>query len=134
MIKVTMKSRILGITIRAMAFILSGVALGFINVAAAQNEHTEASEGQILYKDFGCFQCHGFEGQGSQANPPVPRIAPTQYPLDAFSILVRTPPRIMPAYSSAVLNDPQLEAIYEYMQSIPEPPAVNDIPILRSLL
>jgi mono/diheme cytochrome c family protein len=117
----------------AKVFLLAGITLAFVNGAAAQNEHPAATEGQMLYEDFGCFQCHGFEGQGSQASPPVPRIAPTQYPLDAFSVLVRTPPRIMPAYSSAVLSDTQLQAIYEYMRSIPEPPTVEEIPVLRNL-
>ena len=39
----------------------------------------------------------------------------------------------MPAYSPAVLNDAQLQAIYDYMRSIPEPPTVDEIPMLRSL-
>jgi mono/diheme cytochrome c family protein len=40
----------------------------------------------------------------------------------------------MPAYSPNVLSDAQLQAIYDYMRSIPEPPAVEDIPALRDLL
>lgn len=39
----------------------------------------------------------------------------------------------MPAYSPAILSDVQLQAIYEYMRSIPEPPTVDEIPILRNL-
>lgn len=123
----------LGITAKAKVFLLAGISLAFVNGASAQNDLTEATEGQVLYEDFGCFQCHGFEGQGSQASPPVPQIAPTQYPLDAFSVFVRTPPRIMPAYSPTELSDTQLQAIYEYMRSIPEPPTVDEIPLLRNL-
>jgi len=101
-----------------------------MNSGAAQDV---AEEGRALYSDFGCYQCHGHEGQGSQASPPVPRIAPTAYPLEAFTVFIRTPPRLMPAYSPNVMSDAQLRAIYDYMQAIPEPPAVEDIPALRNL-
>jgi hypothetical protein len=39
-----------------------------------------------------------------------------------------------PAYSPNVMSDAQLQTIYEYISSIPEPPAVEDIPALRDLL
>jgi ubiquinol-cytochrome c reductase cytochrome c subunit len=90
--------------------------------------------GRALYSDFGCYQCHGYQGQGSSAPPPVPRIASTVYPIEAFSAFVRTPVRLMPAYSPNVLSDAKFQAIYDYMRSIPEPPAVEDIPALRDLL
>ena len=117
----------------ALVLVLLGSLGAVVTTGQAQNEQATV-EGRTLYADFGCFQCHGYEGQGSQASPPVPRIAPTVYPLEAFAVFVRTPPRIMPAYSPNVLSDAQLQAIYEYMRSIPEPPAVEDIPVLRDLL
>ena len=100
----------------------------------AQDGQAAAGEGRALYSDFGCYQCHGYQGQGSQASPPVPRIGPTVYPLEAFAVFLRTPPRLMPAYSPNVMSDAQLREIYDYMRSIPEPPAVEDIPALRDLL
>jgi len=36
----------------------------------------------------------------------------------------------MPAYSPNVLSDEKLRQIYEYVRSVPEPPAVEDIPAL----
>lgn len=40
----------------------------------------------------------------------------------------------MPAYSPNVLSDEDLRMIYEYIQSIPKPAAVEDFPILRDVL
>ncbi|MBT5032530.1 MAG: cytochrome c [Proteobacteria bacterium] len=114
----------------AAALVLLGCLAGSVTTSMAQDAQ---AAGQKVYLDFGCHQCHGYLGQGSQAAPPVPRIAPTTYPFSAFSTLVRTPPRIMPAYSPNILSDAQLRAIYDYMRSIPEPPEVEDIPILRGL-
>jgi len=110
---------------------LLGAAGALFNIGVAQDS---ADEGETLYSDFGCYQCHGYQGQGSQASPPVPRIGPTAYPFEAFSVFLRTPPRLMPAYSPNVMSDDQMRALYDYMRSIPEPPAVEDIPALRDLL
>jgi mono/diheme cytochrome c family protein len=108
------------------------VAIGGTIVAGYAQERADLDGGE-LYVNFGCHQCHGYEGQGSQASPPNPRIAPTPYPLEAFSVFIRTPVRLMPAYSPSVMSDDQLRAIYDYVGSMPEPPAVNDIPALRDL-
>ena len=35
---------------------------------------------RALYVNYGCYQCHGYEGQGGEAS----RIAPTAYPLETF--------------------------------------------------
>ena len=83
-------------------------------------------EGRALYDSHQCWQCHGYEGQGSVAGV---RIAPTLYPLEAFSRLVRHT-NIMPAYSPNVLSDEQLELIYAFVLSIPEPPPLEEIPEL----
>ncbi len=89
-------------------------------------DHGDVATGQQLFNDFQCWQCHGYEGQGGAA----PRIAPTAYPFEAFERLVRHT-NIMPAYSPNVLSDAQLRQIYAFVQSRPEPPAVEDIPALR---
>lgn len=93
----------------------------------------DAGDGGTLYVQYGCSGCHGYEAQGTVASPPVPRLAPTAYPYEAFAAFVRTPPRIMPAYSPVVLDDAQLREIYGFIQSIPESPSVDDIPALRNL-
>ncbi|MGI9260113.1 MAG: c-type cytochrome [Gammaproteobacteria bacterium] len=113
---------------------LAALVMGATATMVVSNAQDGADlDGRALYLDFGCHQCHGFEGQGSQASPPNPRIAPTPYPLEAFSVFIRTPVRLMPPYSPNVMTDEQLGAIYEYVASIPEPPAVDDIPALSDL-
>ena len=93
----------------------------------AQEPAADASAGQALYESHQCWQCHGHQGQGGVAGL---RIAPTLYPFEAFAQLVRHT-NLMPAYSPNVLSDEQLRQIYEFVRSVPEPPAVEDIPELN---
>ena len=86
----------------------------------------DVREGRALYVSQQCWQCHGYEGQGGVAGN---RIAPTPYPFEAFARLVRFT-NLMPAYSPRVLSDEQLRLIYAYVQSIPEPPPLEEIPEL----
>jgi mono/diheme cytochrome c family protein len=106
-------------TLRCMVLALALVLPTF---AAAQ----QAGE-RALYVAYGCFQCHGYEGQGGAAL----RIAPTLYPFEAFAQLVRRPGNEMPAYDPSSLSDADLRAIYRYVQSIEAPPALDDISLLR---
>ena len=100
-------------------------ALGFA-VAFSQEPDDDVREGRALYDSHQCWQCHGYEGQGSVAGV---RIAPTLYPYEAFARLVRHT-NLMPAYSPNVLSEEQLRLIYAFVQSIPEPPPLEDIPEL----
>jgi mono/diheme cytochrome c family protein len=100
------------------------IALLVLPVGIGQAADTD--EGEALYKTKQCWQCHGYAGQGG----PAARIAPTHYPLEVFARLVRHP-NLMPAYSPNVLSDEQLQKIYEYVRSIPEPPRLEDIPELN---
>lgn len=104
--------------LRRLAFMLA-LALP---VAVAQQ-----AEERNLYVAYGCFQCHGFEGQGGAAL----RIAPSAYPFEAFAQLVRRPSNEMPAYDPRELSDTDLRAIYRYVRSISEPPPLEDLSLLR---
>jgi len=95
-------------------------------VGTAQESGADASEGRALYESHQCWQCHGYEGQGGGAGV---RIAPMVYPFEAFAQLVRHT-NLMPAYSPNVLSDENLRLIHAYLRSIPEPPALEDIPEL----
>ncbi len=95
-------------------------------LAWTQESGDDVREGRALYVSQQCWQCHGYEGQGSIAGV---RIAPTLYPYEAFARLVRYP-NLMPAYSPKVLSDEQLQLIYAYVRSIPEPPPLEEIPEL----
>jgi mono/diheme cytochrome c family protein len=91
----------------------------------------DAAEGKIAFTQHGCWQCHGFEGQGSVATSDGRVIARTQLPLDAFKAFVRTTNGQMPPFREAVLSDGELDDIYAYLQSRPTPKAVSDIPLLN---
>jgi cytochrome c553 len=96
----------------------------FAFATAAQAQRPEGSASFVAY---GCYQCHGYVGQGGAA----PRIAPTAYPFEAFDRLVRRPANEMPAYAAVALDEATLRAIYDYLRSIPEPPVAANLAILR---
>jgi mono/diheme cytochrome c family protein len=85
-------------------------------------------DGKALFVAYGCYECHGYEGQGGVAGP---RIGPSPYPFLAFAQLVRRPANVMPAYARSVLDDATLETIYEYVRTRPEPVDRDDISLLR---
>ena len=92
-----------------------------------------AEKGKTAFIQNGCWQCHDYNGQGSVATSNGKVIARTQLPLDAFVSFVRTTNGQMPPYRAPVLSDGDLGDIYAYLQSLPEPKAVSDIPLLNSV-
>ena len=84
--------------------------------------------GRKLFVSYGCYQCHGYEGQGGAAGP---RVAPRPLPFAGFSRYVRRPTNQMPPYTQRVIADGDLGHIYAYLQSRPAPLPVQSIPLLR---
>ncbi len=105
----------------AVLTLVAGISIG----AAATQEDEAIDRGKKDYVEMGCYQCHGYQGQGGAG----PRIAPKPVPLEAFTRLVRRPPDVMPAYSPRVLSDEQLKRIHQYLESIPQPPEVPTLPV-----
>jgi mono/diheme cytochrome c family protein len=96
-----------------------GIAV-VVALAAASISHAQSPrDDRAVYVAYGCYQCHGYEGQGGEAL----RIAPIAYPLEAFVERVRRPSNEMPAYAREVLSERDLEAIYRYVRSRREPAA-----------
>ena len=91
---------------------------------AAPAGNSEA--GRKLWVSYGCWQCHGYEGQGGAAGP---RLAARNLAYAGFSAYVRRPTNQMPPYTAKVLPDADLAHLYAYLQSRPAPPAVA--PILK---
>jgi hypothetical protein len=53
-------------------------------------------------------------------------------PLAALIAYVRRPaPGDMPVYTAKVISDAELTDIWAFLKSIPDPPAVKDIPLLN---
>ncbi|HEX4996879.1 MAG TPA: cytochrome c [Terriglobia bacterium] len=95
---------------------------------AALYAQGNADNGKKLYVKNGCYQCHGLEGQGSNAGA---RLAQKSLTAPAFIAYVRKPaPGGMPVYSSKVISDADLTEIWTYVKSIPPPPPVTSIPLL----
>jgi mono/diheme cytochrome c family protein len=90
-----------------------------------------AEHGKAMFILHGCWQCHGTQGQGSIATSGGKRLAPNPLPWEAFSSFVRSTNRAMPPYSEKILSDGDLADIYAYLQSIPKPPDVNGITLLK---
>lgn len=88
--------------------------------------------GKELYLLNGCHSCHGTVGQGGERSG-APKLAPEAYPFEAFKVLIRTPREQMPRYDPKFLSDEQLQAIHQYLASIPKGPAARDIPVLQAL-
>ncbi len=87
-----------------------------------------ADAGKKLFTANGCYQCHGYVGQGGAAGA---RIGRTALNLQAFTKYVRQPTGQMPPYTAKVMTDEQLADVYAYLQSIPAAPARKDIPLLN---
>jgi len=97
-------------------------------VAAAQNTGS-AEKGKALFLKNNCYSCHGFDGHGGGAGA---KLAPKPIALAAFIAYVRHPALgTMPTFSAKVISDADLGDIRAYLATIPEPPAVKDIPLLN---
>lgn len=93
------------------------------NLALAGN----ADDGKRLFASVGCYQCHGYEAQGSSSTGP--RLGPRPIAFAAFSRYVRQPTGQMPPYTAKVVSDAELANIYAFVRSRPEP--AKDILLLR---
>src|SRR6185503_20326918 len=93
----------------ALAAFVVGVSFGSGSVLAASAEN-----GKIAFTKYGCWQCHGFQGQGSVATSNGKVLAPDPLPWEGFSAFIRTSNTGMPPYSEKVLPNADLEDIYAY--------------------
>jgi mono/diheme cytochrome c family protein len=97
-------------------------------IAAAQAvPRGDALNGRKIYVSYGCYQCHGYQGQGSNAGS---RLAPGPAPYPAFAYQVRQPRVRMPAYSLKIVSDQEVADIYAYLLTIPKARSVAEIPLL----
>ena len=88
-----------------------------------------AQHGKTVYVADGCYECHGLAAQGGAGTGP--KLGPNAIPYAAFSFQVRTPRDEMPPYTAKVLSDADLADMYAFVQSLPQPPKVDSIPLLK---
>jgi mono/diheme cytochrome c family protein len=86
--------------------------------------------GQRLFTKYGCYECHGNEGQGSTQTGGS-RIGPVRIPFPAFAVYVRQPTGQMPPYAAKAVLDSELADIYAFLQSRPESAPAKSIPLLN---
>jgi mono/diheme cytochrome c family protein len=118
---------------------LAGVVALSRSEAAAQSTDTaqktagapagNAQHGKTVYTVVGCYECHGRDAQSGGRTGP--KLGPNPLPFAAFSHQVRTPRNDMPPYTAKVLSDADLADIYAFIQSLPQPPKVDSVPLLQ---
>lgn len=86
--------------------------------------------GQRLFVKDGCYECHGYLGQGSTSTGGT-RLGPPKIPLSAFVSYVREPSGQMPPYIAKVISNEDLAEIYNFLKSVPPPPPLKSIAILN---
>ncbi|MDQ6618915.1 MAG: cytochrome c [Pseudomonadota bacterium] len=108
---------------------LSAAAIALLASSALAQETASPERGYKLYMDKMCFTCHGTVGQGGERGS-GPRIAPSEWPYEAFAQQVRHPRADMPRYSAKHLPDRELADIQAYLKSIKPPRPARDIDLL----
>ena len=110
------------------AGVLAGLIVASSAAMAQDTPRGNVANGKKLFETVGCFECHGWAGQGGAAGPKL--INPPAYP--AFIVQLRTPRNIMPPFTAKVLTDQQAADIYSYVSTFPKPPDPKTIPLLQN--
>ena len=97
---------------------------------AAQAPQGDAVRGKAAFESYGCYACHGYQGQGAGTGV---KLAPGPRAWGAFSTFVRTTSAEMPPYTEKVLPTPALADIHAYLASIPASPNPASIPLLQQI-
>lgn len=90
-----------------------------------------AQNGKRLYDKYGCYECHGGQGQGSPLSGP--HIGPDAGSFSGFVSYIRRPTGQMPPYTTRITSDAELADMYAFLQSLPMPPDIEKIPLLKNL-
>ncbi len=89
----------------------------------------DAVKGKAAYTRYGCYTCHGTEGQGAAATGK--KLAPGPLAYAAFSGFVRTTSRDMPPFTETILPEQDLADIHAFLRTIPAAPNPATIPLLQ---
>lgn len=108
-----MSARIVRVWVAAAAFSLAVGVGGRVGVEAGQAAGNAATGRTVVLKA-GCAQCHGDDGRGTAAAPPI---VGTILPLPTFIARVRTPTGNMPALSVQSVSDQDLAHVYAFLRS-----------------
>lgn len=112
---------------RGLAWVTTGLTLWCgmaVSDPVPSAKAPEGNKGRAAYIEHGCYQCHGYDGQGGFAGV---RLAPDRLSYPAFAALVRYPASVMPAYSADMLGDADLQLIHDYIVVLPKPASAAQI-------
>jgi mono/diheme cytochrome c family protein len=133
-------SRVSKIAVAALAVVViagafASAAPGSAQTASAGAKTATAAAGNVengkrIYSAYGCYECHGLEGQGSSSTGGV-RIGPPPIPLEAFRAYIRQPANQMPPYTAKAVSDSEVADIYAFLLTRPTPKPSKDIPLLN---
>ncbi len=102
-------------------------------MAIAQQPATptgNSQNGKKLFERDGCWECHGWAGQGGRDGA---RLADTALSVTQLTRYVRRPTGAMPAYIDKVISDQELADVWAYLKSMQPPKQAKDIPLLNEL-
>src|ERR1700749_2212987 len=119
---------------KALILSLAGAGLAAATVAGGALAQEAApkgdpAHGKKTYVADGCWQCHGYQGQGGAG----PKLAPTPLPYQAGFRQLRKPRGSMPVYPPVATPAQGVADIYAYLQAVPKAKAVADIPALADI-
>jgi mono/diheme cytochrome c family protein len=86
--------------------------------------------GKKLFLRDGCWECHGYAGQGGRDGA---RLAETALTTAQFTRYIRRPTGAMPAYIEKVLNDAEAADIWAYVKTMTGPKTAKEVPLLSEL-
>ncbi len=110
-----------------LSFAAAAMAAAQQNGAAPEGD---AAKGKVLFTKIGCYECHGYAGQGGRAGA---RIVPMVLRAQDLIRYVRRPAGEMPAYTEKSATEEELKDIYAYLKSFPPPKTVKEIPLLEKI-
>jgi mono/diheme cytochrome c family protein len=114
--------------LQLVAVLLFAGSLAWAQTKGATAPSGNAERGKMLWVKDGCYSCHGFDGHGGAG----PKLAPRPMAVASFIAIVRHPPASgMPTFAAKVISDADLTDMWAYLRSIPDPPAVKDVPLLN---
>lgn len=108
--------------------LIAGLILG--STALMAQSTGDAANGKKLFLRDGCYECHGYAGQGGAAGA---RIADIGLNAQGLIRYVRAPGGQMPAYTDKVITDQELTDVWAYLQTMPKAKPAKDIPLLNAL-
>jgi mono/diheme cytochrome c family protein len=99
--------------------------------APAATSAGNAAAGKTAFMHYGCYECHGTQGQGNFGAGPA--IAPHPIPYANFLAYIRAPQGEMPPFDAHVLPAGDAQNIFAYLESIPAGPPADKIATLNSI-